>query len=79
MRIQGGKDSKKYLLIPELNPLKTISDINQIKPKFFKKLTAVAEEKNLNQFFQAEKTKAKLVTCTWEERSTRVFFRFLSL
>lgn len=51
VRIQGGKDSKKYLLIPELDPLKTISEINLMKLKFFKKLIAVAEKKNLNQFF----------------------------
>lgn len=55
VRIHGGKDSKKHLLIPELNPLKTISKINQIKLKFFEKLTAVAEQKNLKQFFEAEK------------------------
>lgn len=51
VRIQGGKDSKKYLLIPELDPLKTIPEINLMKLKFFKKLIAVAEKKNLNQFF----------------------------
>lgn len=57
MRIQGGKDSQKYLHISEFNLLKIKSEINQMKLKFFKKLTAVTKDKNLNQFFQAEKQK----------------------
>lgn len=55
----SGRQRLKKILIPELNPLKTISETNLMKLKFFKNLIAVAEEKNLNQFFQAEKQKQK--------------------
>lgn len=79
VRIQGGKDSEKYLLIPESTEDHIRNKSNETEVLQKSHCSSWREKSEPVLSSRKTKTKAKLVICTWEERSTRVLSRLLCL